>query len=129
MIFVPRTEQQPMIEWMLRVRRMNLWATMGSGKTSAVLTVLEILDMCGSNFFPVLVLGPKRVVRDVWPFEAQRWDHTKHLKIVPILGTEKERRFAMHQKAEIYTINYDNIQWLIEQWGDKWPYLTVIADE
>ncbi len=118
-----------MIPFLLKNRRCNLWADMGSGKTSAVTTVLQILDMCGSNFFPALVIAPKRVARDVWPTETVKWDHTKHMNVVPILGAEKDRRRAIHTKAEIYTINYENIEWLVEEWGDKWPYLTVIADE
>ncbi|ARJ43163.1 hypothetical protein B1H58_14745 [Pantoea alhagi] len=27
------------------------------------------------------------------------------------------------------TINYDNLVWLVETLGDRWPFGTVIADE
>jgi hypothetical protein len=65
----------------------------------------------------------------VWPFETQKWDHLKGMKIVPIIGDVSERRRAIHQKADAYAINYENIPWLVEEWGDKWPYLSIVADE
>ena len=102
---------------------------MGGGKTSAVLTALDILHLAGSNFLPALVLAPLRVARDVWPYETAEWEHLKGFSIAPIIGTERERRYALHRKATIYTMNYENIPWLIEQCGDRWPFQTVIADE
>jgi SNF2 family DNA or RNA helicase len=129
MIFIPRPWQKPMIDAIVSTRRLNLWAPMGSGKTSAVLTAFHTLDLCGSNFFPVLVIAPLRVARDVWTQEGQEWDHLKGMKIVPIIGDVSERRRAIHTKADVYTINYENIPWLVEEWGDKWPYLSIVADE
>lgn len=102
---------------------------MGGGKTVVVYSALDILDMAGFNFFPVLVIAPLRVARDVWPAEARKWDHTKKFKVVFIHGTTMERRRLLHQKADIYTINYENIPWLVEEWGNKWPYLTIVCDE
>lgn len=129
MIFEPRPWQKPMIDHIMNHRRMNLWAGMGTGKTSATLTAFEILQMCGSNFFPALILAPKRVARDVWPVEGVKWDHLRRFKMVPIIGDVKDRRRALHMRADIFTMNYDNIPWLVEQLGDKWPFRTVVADE
>lgn len=129
MKFIPRPWQKPMIDAIVSNRRMNIWAPMGSGKTSAVLTAFHTLDMCGSSFFPVLVIAPLRVARDVWAQEGQEWDHLRGMKIVPIIGDVMERRRALHIKADVYTINYENIPWLVEEWGDKWPYLSIVADE
>ncbi len=103
---------------------------MGSGKTGAVLTTLELLQMCGSNFFPALVLAPLRVARDVWPAEMTKWDHLKGMKLSAITGTATERLKALHTKADIYTMNYENIPWLVNALEKTpWPFLTVIADE
>lgn len=118
-----------MISHMLDHRRCNLWADMGSGKTSAVLTVLEILSMAGSGFFPALVLAPLRVARDVWPIEGQKWDHLSDMRVSPIIGTAEQRLRAFHTKADVYTMNYENIEWLVRHCGDNWPFRTVIADE
>lgn len=35
----------------------------------------------------------------------------------------------MHTDSYIHTINYENLPWLIEQWGSRWPYRTVVLDE
>ena len=45
------------------------------------------------------------------------------------MGTPKERAIAAMTPADIYTINYENIVWLVEFFGRKWPYKMVIADE
>lgn len=129
MKFVQRPWQKPIIGHVLEHRRCNIWADMGSGKTSGVLTALDILLMAGSNFFPTLVLAPLRVARDVWPDEQTKWDHLSDMRISAIIGPAEKRLRAMHAPADVYTMNYENIEWLVKQWGDKWPYKTVIADE
>jgi SNF2 family DNA or RNA helicase len=65
----------------------------------------------------------------VWIEEAAKWSHTKHLSIVPIMGTEKERLQALKYDAEIFTTNYEQLPWLVEHFQDRWPYRTVVADE
>lgn len=129
MHFTPRAWQKPMITHMLKHKRCNVWCDMGGGKTSATLTVLQILQMAGSGFFPALVLAPKRVARDVWPTEAHEWDHLSGLRLVSITGDAEQRRRALHKDAEVYTINYENIPWLVEHFGERWPFKTIIADE
>lgn len=127
--FAPREYQQPAIDFMLSTPRCALWAGMGLGKTVSALTVAETLFHVGLTD-PVLVLGPKRVARDTWPNEARKWNHLRHLHIAPVIGTAQARRAALHQRAEIFTINYDNIPWLMETLeGRPWPFKTVIADE
>lgn len=128
--FVPRPWQKPMIDFIAKNRRANLWADMGTGKTSATLTALELLKLCGSSFFPTLVLAPLRVARDVWPVELRKYDHLNGLTLSAITGTAPERLRALHRRADIYTMNYENIPWLVEMLeGKPWPFLTVIADE
>ena len=96
--------------------------------TPVVLTYLDALYL-GGETRPTLILGPLRVARKVWSDEVQKWDHLAGLSVVPIIGTEKERLAALRIDAPIYTINYDNLVWLIEYWGERWPYATVVADE
>jgi SNF2 family DNA or RNA helicase len=102
---------------------------MGTGKTAPVLTVLESLYTFGGESSPTLILGPLRVARKVWTDECAKWDHLSGLSVVPIIGDEKARLAALRFDAPVFTINYDNLVWLIEYWGDRWPYGTVIADE
>ena len=46
-----------------------------------------------------------------------------------ILGSAKERIAAIEQPGDIYVINRENVQWLVEYLKGKWPYDLVIIDE
>ncbi len=129
MKFTPRPWQKVITNFILDTPRCNIWADMGSGKTSGVLTAFDILMMAGSSMFPALVLAPLRVARDVWPPERNKWDHLDGMRISPIIGDPEDRRRALHKKADVYTINYENIPWLLDQLNGKWPFKTVVSDE
>ena len=77
----------------------------------------------------VLIIAPKKVAEDTWTREAAKWDHLNDLRISPVLGTEKQRRAAMATPADLYVINRENVQWLVENYGDKWPFDAVVIDE
>lgn len=127
-----RPYQQLMIEHMQRVPRCSLWAGMGLGKTVSTLTALDQLSLV-EEVWPVLVLAPLRVARTTWPEEVRKWAHLRHLKVAPIIGSERERLQALHgPRADIYTMNYENLPWLIDvlkRANRKWPFVTVVADE
>ena len=122
-----RRYQELMVEYALGHKRCALFAGMGLGKTVSTLTALStILTLEGGK---VLVLAPKRVAQSTWPFEAKKWEHIRHLRVMPVLGSATERRDALRQDADIYTMNYDNLVWLVEHYGDAWPFTVVVADE
>lgn len=129
--FILRPPQPPMIEFARKVPRCGLWAGMGIGKTSAILFLLDMLWLLGEldERYPVLVTGPARVAKDTWSDEAAKWINFQHIKIVSLSGTPAERLQKLKQKAHIFTISYELLPWLVEQWMAKWPYRTVIADE
>ena len=77
----------------------------------------------------VLVIAPKRVAEDTWTRESEKWDHLRHLRVSRVLGTEKQRRKAMETDADIYVINRDNVIWLVENYGAKWPFDGLVIDE
>lgn len=126
--FVPRPWQKPMLAHLYEHERCALWAAPGMGKSSTTLAYLDGLYMAGESA-PTLILGPKRVARSTWSNEARKWDDFKHLGVSPIIGTEKERLAALRRDVPIYTTNYENIIWLLDHYGDRWPFKTVIADE
>jgi SNF2 family DNA or RNA helicase len=127
-IYVPRPPQVPMAQHLLDHDRCALWAGMGIGKTPVVETFLESLYLGGESQ-PTLILGPLRVARKVWSDEARKWEHLRGLSVVPIIGSEAERLAALRMDAMVYTTNYENLVWLIEHFGDRWPFRTVVADE
>lgn len=129
--FIARVYQDLIIWFIVENLRCNIWAGMGLGKTISTLTAIDILRLAGDLDKPVLVLAPLRVAQTTWPEEVAKWSHTAHLKIVPIVGSAKERKTALMRKADIYTINYENIPWLVEECAKrkKWPFGMIVADE
>jgi SNF2 family DNA or RNA helicase len=115
------------MEWALDRPRSGIWAGMGMGKTVATLTALDILELVEPG--PTLVLAPLRVAASTWPDEAKKWNHLRNIEISAVVGTPDERRAALRRPASVYTTNYDNLVWLVEHYGDKWPFTKVVADE
>lgn len=124
-----RPYQQLMIDHMLAHPKCAIWSFMGSGKTVSTLTAIDHMRLAGLVDKPVLVVAPLRVAKDVWPTEVGEWSHLSDLRVVPIVGTETQRREALRLPAEIYTTNFENLVWLIETWGEHWPYGMVVIDE
>ena len=77
----------------------------------------------------MLVVAPLRVARDTWPAELQKWEHLAGLTYAIVVGTEVERRTALRQKASIYIINRENVDWLITKSGVPFDYDMVVIDE
>lgn len=121
--------QRILIKILKRKRRFAVWAKMGGGKTITTLTAIVELQDDGKAKKP-LIIAPLRVANTVWRQEAAKWAHTSHLRVSVATGGEKDRRLALHKKADIYVINRENIDWLVEYWGvDDWPYDMVVIDE
>lgn len=108
----------------------GLFLDMGLGKTVTSLTAINDLIYKELEISGALVIAPKRVAENVWTAEAKKWEHLKHLKIVVIAGTEKQRKAAMREKADVHTIGRDNVAWLCGQFGGSMlPWDMVIIDE
>lgn len=128
MIYHPRSYQAIGTDFLVANPRAALQMEMGLGKTVSTATAIDILRSFG-EVGKVLVLGPKRVVNITWPDEFAKWDHLRHLDIVPITGTAATRQRLLHSDAPVHAINYENVPWLLEYLGDAWPYDLVVADE
>jgi hypothetical protein len=119
-----------MIDWAREHKRCQIWAGMGSGKTSAMEFLIALLKLTEDAFNePVLVIGPMRVARDTWPEDMARWEQFKDLRIMPLVGTPTERKDKLRCLADIFTLSYNLAPWLVEHYMEKWPYRVVIADE
>lgn len=108
-----------------------LVADPGLGKTSMALSALDTLRLAGSQFFPALVLAPKRVADVVWTGEIAKWDAFQELKPIRIAGTAAERLEALRRPvADVYICNYEWVEDLVALFPpEKWPFKIVIADE
>lgn len=120
--------QKIIVKHILEHKRCSIWASMGMGKTISTLTALESVNLI-DDVYPVLILAPLRVATTTWPEEVRKWPHTRHLRVSPITGSAVERTQAAARIADIYTSNYENLPWLIEHYGERWPFKTVVADE
>jgi SNF2 family DNA or RNA helicase len=95
------------------------------------LTLTSINSLLFDSFkvHKVLVVAPLRVARDTWPQELEKWSHLSHLIWSVAVGTVAERKAALMKKADIYIINRENIQWLVEDSGIPFNYDMVVIDE
>ena len=125
--YTPRAYQGLITGHILDVPRAAVWAGMGLGKTISTLTALDGLMLSGEDA-PALVLAPLRVAKSTWPEESRKWRHLRHVSVMPIVGNEAERRAALRHDASVFTTNYENLPWLIEHFGERWPFRTVISD-
>ena len=106
-----------------------IFLDMGLGKS--VITLTAVFDLCLDSFLirKVLVVAPLRVARDTWPAEINKWDHIKGLTYSVVTGTEQERRNALGRSADIYLINRENVDWLVNKSGLPFDYDMVVIDE
>lgn len=101
----------------------------GLGKTSITLTAIADLLFDSFEVHKVLVIAPLRVARDTWTSEADKWDHLQDLICSVAVGTEAQRRSALMRRADIYIINRENVQWLIDESGIPFDFDMVVIDE
>lgn len=120
--------QNRAIDFIKSEKRCGLFLDMGLGKTATTLTaVSDLLDMMAGQ--RVLVIAPLRVANSVWAQEVNCWGHLQHLRVAVCTGTERSRLSALQRDADIYTINRENVPWLVKLYGKKWPFDIVIVDE
>jgi hypothetical protein len=132
--FNPYPHQKAGVDWILSHPACGLIWGMGTGKTVTTLTALDLLLHDFLEDGPVLVIAPKRVALDTWTTESSEWEHLSHLKLSVVIGTQKQRKEALRSiylddRADIYVINRENVVWLVEFFGQYWPFPIVVVDE
>lgn len=125
--FKPRPLQKMIIDFIIDHPRCAIYSGMGTGKTSATLTALDILNLIEPG--ATLVIAPLLVANQTWPDEVKKWCHLQDVKIIPIIGKPEQRVRALKTKADIYTVNYENLPWLVSFLGTDWFFTKVVADE
>ena len=75
------------------------------------------------------MIAPKKVAEGTWTKEAAKWDHTKMLRVSPVLGSQAKRIRALNTPADLYVINRENICWLVDYYRNAWPFDMVVIDE
>jgi SNF2 family DNA or RNA helicase len=127
MKYNPHNYQAYSTDFIINHKAAGLFLEQGLGKTVITLTAIWILLYDYFDATKVLVIAPLRVARDTWSRECEKWEHLRGLSISKVLGSERERKMALYQKADIYVINRENLEWLIK--NKEWDFDTVIIDE
>lgn len=129
MIFKPHAYQQHCINQIIEIKKLGLFLDMGLGKTVTTLTAIKELKYNRFQVRKVLVIAPKKVAEGTWTKEKDKWDHTKILRVSPVLGSQAKRIRALNTPADIYITNRENVVWLVDYYRNSWPFDMVVVDE
>lgn len=129
MKYNPHDYQRYAAEFIITHPISALLLDMGLGKTSITLTAINDLLFDRFEIHKVLVVAPLRVARDTWSAEIEKWEHLKNLQYSVVVGTAQERISALCIPTDIYIINRENIQWLVEESGLPFDFDMAVIDE
>ncbi len=129
MIYNPHDYQKHATEFILTHPIAAVILEMGLGKTVCTLDAINQLMYDSFEISKVLVIAPLRVAKVTWADEIKKWDNFSHLRYSIAVGTEKERLEALQADADIYIINRENIQWLVEKSKIPFEFDMVVIDE
>ena len=129
MKYSPHDYQRYAAEFIITQPVAALLLDMGLGKTSITLTAINDLLFDSFEVHKVLVVAPLRVARDTWSAEIEKWEHLKNLRYSVVVGTEQERLKSLRTPADLYIINRENIQWLVEESGLPFNFDMAVIDE
>ena len=105
-----------------------LAAGIGVGKTAATLDAIRTLLDEGA-VARCLIIAPLLVAEDTWPCEIEMWDFARPLTYELLTGTPERREFRAKTEADLHIVNRELVPWLVDFWGDDWPYDMVVIDE
>ena len=121
--------QRRAVRWIVDNPACALWVDMGLGKTVTTLTALsDLFDQ--KQIKRVLIVAPLRVALNTWPSEPGAWEHLQGITISQAAGlTPKQRVAVVNRQNPITVINRELIPWLVEHFGQAWPFDVVVIDE
>ncbi len=128
-VFEPRAYTELAMDFLASTPRAGLFARMGMGKTVICATLLDAYYNVAGQSQPTLILAPKTVAQSTWPNELRKWQHLRDLEIAVAVGTPAERAAALRRDVPLHVTNYDNLPWLLDHLGGRWPWRRVVADE
>jgi SNF2 family DNA or RNA helicase len=122
--------QNTAVDWIKDNPSCALWLDMGLGKTVSTLTALG--DLLGTKEVKrALIIAPLRVALSTWPNEMKRWRHLYKMEYNQLAGCTANVRTARARCTDfgITIVNRELVPWLVEFWGQQWPYDCVVIDE
>lgn len=114
----PHKYQKKALKFLLEHACGALFLDPGLGKTSITFAAIKFLK-AKKVLNKVLVIAPLRPCYEVWPEELKKWTDFKNLKIEVLHGPGKDA--ALKRKADIYVINPEGLEWLLQATKTKSP--------
>lgn len=123
-----RGYQDWMSDCIVELPAVFLGADMGLGKTAASLFAAVRL-LRKKIVKKILIVAPLNVAENTWPEEIAKWSFARGLTYTVVTGDEDERIAALQFDGEVHIVNRENVVWLQQYWGRRWPYDMLIYDE
>ena len=118
-LWKPHNYQKKAVRFLLRHAAAALFLDPGLGKTSITLAAIKMLLKKGL-IDKVLIIAPLRVCYNVWPAELEKWKDFNGLKMEILHGKDKQK-ILDRGDAQIYVINPEGIEWLLQVEKSKTP--------
>ncbi|EOH77034.1 hypothetical protein UAK_02607 [Enterococcus raffinosus ATCC 49464] len=126
---VMRNYQRYSANMVVKNPRYGLFLDMGMGKTISVLMAIDYL-IDTFQVKKVLIIAPPLVAADTWSDEVEKWDATRRLKVVSLVGNPKQRKEALKQEGDIYVLSVGTFDWLVKEVGVmNWFFDMLVIDE
>ncbi len=129
MEFKPHAYQQYCVDKLMQLPYAGLFLDMGLGKTVTTLTAIQALKYDCFAVHKVLIVAPKKVAEATWQAEIAKWAHLQNLTYATVLGSATKRQMALARVADVYIINRENVEWLVDFYGNAFPFDMVVLDE
>ena len=127
--YKPHDYQKYATEFILNNKVSALLLEMGLGKSVITLTAINDLLFDSFEIQKILVIAPLRVAQSSWPQEIKKWEHLKYIKYSVVVGSLEQRKQALRQRANIYLINRENIDWLVNKSNYNFDFDMIVIDE
>lgn len=106
----PHEGQRKAVKFLVEHAAAALFASPGTGKTSAVYAAFKYLKNRGLAK-RMLVIAPLRPCHLVWGPEQAKWSDFKDIRVEVLHGPKKDE--ALGREADVYVINPDGLDWLL----------------
>lgn len=128
MKYIPYDYQSKATDFIITHPISALLLDMGMGKSSITLTAIKKLKDLG-KVKKVLIIAPIRVAKTTWKNEIIKWEHLKDLKYSIVVGDKNKRKNALSETSDIYLINRENVEWLVDKSDIDFDFDMVVIDE
>lgn len=109
--WTPHAYQKKSVRFLLEHAAAALLLDPGLGKTSVTLAAIQFL-LKRKVLSKVLLVAPLRVCYSVWPRETEKWTDFHGLRLALLHGKGKEA--ALASDADVYLINPEGLEWLLQ---------------